>query len=196
MQIDKPIAIAITTLAIILASFFLAVPQYNNFRKLEQSLATKKAEYAARYDYYSGITKIYYDIQSRAGEIKKIDDAIPQGRDYGRLVYYFQKKAIESGLSVKSLFLSKTGAQAQKQQANKAAATVTMNDISFSAIISGDYESLGNFISNLERSSRMFEVTNISFGSDSSASATANPLMQFQGNKTYNFSMQILCHSY
>ena len=108
MQIDRPIAIAVTLFVILLLIFFLVSPKYQTFKDLQIKLGEKKAEFNAKYVYFAEIAKVYYGLQNRQDSIKKIDDALPVDSNYGRLVYFFQKKAMENGLIIKNLFLSKS----------------------------------------------------------------------------------------
>ena len=92
MQIDRPIAIALTLFIILLLVFFLVVPEYKTFGRLQTELGEKKAEFNAEYDYYAAITKTYYDLQSRKEDIRKIDDALPQDPESRQDSIIFCKK--------------------------------------------------------------------------------------------------------
>ncbi|OGZ90869.1 MAG: hypothetical protein A2510_03795 [Candidatus Staskawiczbacteria bacterium RIFOXYD12_FULL_37_10] len=70
-----------------------------------------------------------------------------------------------------------------------------MNEIGFSLNMTGSYSSLENFIVSLEKSARLFEVKNISFGA-SAASQGAEQSQQFQMQEIYNFNLEVLTHSY
>jgi Tfp pilus assembly protein PilO len=177
MQIDRPIAIALTLFIILLLMFFLVIPEYKTFKQLQIDLGEKKAEYAAEFDYYSAITKTYFDLQSRKEDIKKVDDALPQNSNLGDVIYFLQKTAKEDGLIVKSLFLSKSSSAGSNSDVSN-----NVKDITFSINLLGDYASLGNFIVSLEKSSRIFEITSITFDS------TSGP--------PYSFNLQIKTHSY
>lgn len=185
MQIDRPIAIAVTLFIIIILILFLVMPEYNAFKALQAELGRKKAEFNAEYDYFSAITKTYYDIQSHKDDIQKIDDALPTDSILGKLVYFFQEKTTENGLIAKSLFLSKSSGSGLGN----------VNDVIFSLSLMGDYPSLESFIKSLEKSSRLFEVTSISFGSNAPQGNSVGGA-QLQLQETYSFSLQIKTHSY
>lgn len=184
MKFDRPIAIAITLFAAILIAVFLVYPEYKKFKSLQSELGVKKAEFNAEYDYFSAITKTYYDIQSHGDNIQKIDDALPTDPTLGKLIYYFQKTASENGLMLKSLYLSRASAAGQGK----------INDLVFSLNLLGEYSSLENFLKSLERSSRLFEVTTISFGTGSSAQNYSQS--QFQSTEALSFNLEIKTHSY
>lgn len=183
MEIDRPIVIALIFFAVLLLTFFLVVPEYKSLRQLEASLAQGKAEYAAQFDYFAEITKDYYIIQNRKDDIQKIDDALPENPDLGQLVYYFQKKAKDSGLIFKNLFLSQSSANSENG----------VKDLTFSLNLFGDYASLGQFIASTENSAKIFDVTNIYFGS---AGASSSSSSQSQASKMFDFNLEIKTHSY
>lgn len=203
MTIDRPITIAIIIVVTALLVFFLVLPEYNTFVSLQGQLAEKTAEYKAQYDYYSSIDKNYFDLQSHQDDIKKIDDALSQDSILGKTIYFLQDTASANGLILKDLFLSQS---AQSQDASSASQSI--KNMTFSADLSGSYSSLGSFIVSLEKSSHIFEVTSISFGSEiqnpsaSQSQSQGQPQIQLQSqNQTqssgmYNFSLQIISHSY
>ena len=188
MQIDRPIAIALIIFVIILLVFFLVMPEYNTFGQLQVQLGEKKAEFNAENDYYAAIARTYADLQARQDDIAKIDDSLPQGPSLGKLVYYLQQTATANGLIVKDLFLSKSS-----PASGQATTSDNVKDIIFSMDLLGDYPSLERFMVALENSSRIFEITNISFGSSSN---TQSGQSQFQSQSTQNFNLQIKTHSY
>ena len=177
MHIDRPITIALILFAILLLVFFLVVPEYKTFRRLQIELAEKTAEFNAEHEYYAEIDRTYFDLQAHKEDIQKIDDALPKDPTLGKLVYFLQDSAKTNGLAIKDLFLSKSSAVSAKANISN-----NVKDLVFSMDLMGSYPALGNFIGFLEKSSRIFEIINISFGS------TTGP--------PYNFSVQIKTHSY
>ena len=179
MIIDRPITIALTLFIILLLVFFLVVPEYNTFGRLQTDLGEKTAEFNAEFDYYAAIAKTYSELQAHQDDIKKIDDALPAASypTLGGTIYFMQETAKENGLIIKNLFLS----QSSSSNAGPGVSS-SVKDLIFSIDLLGSYSSLENFISSLEKSSRIFEITNISFGS-------------VPGSQ-YNFSLQIKTHSY
>lgn len=186
MTIDRPIAIAVILFIILLLIFFLVVPQYKIFVKLQLDLAEKTAEFNAERDYYVAIAKTADALQEHQDDIKKVDDALPKNPTFGNLIYFLQQTAKENGLISKDLFLSKTSKNNLKENSG-----ANVKDVAFSMDLIGDHSSLENFIISLEKSARIFEVTSISFGS----SSVSQPGM-LQAQQAYNFSLQIKTHSY
>lgn len=195
MKISRPILIALFIIATVILTYFFVMPSYKAFKKNQEELSYKKAEYVAKRDYYADITSLHFALQSRKNDIEKIDNALPVGSNFGQLIYYFQKQAADSGLIMKGLFISQSSLANVKKSGG---------EISLSISLMGFYSALQNFLTNLESSSRLFEVTGISFGS-SSASASASTSSskssslsdsQFEGDGPRSFSLEIKTHSY
>ena len=123
-------------------------------------------------------------------DINKIDDALPTNPDIGNIIYYLQGAATQNGMMIKDLFLSKSSSGN-----TQASTTGKIKDIVFSIDLLGDYSSLEKFMISLEKSSRVFEITSISFGSSTQAPAAAAK-SQFQIQQTFSFNMQIKTNSY
>lgn len=186
MGINRPIAIILMLFITLAMVFFLVVPQYKQFDNLRGELGKKTAEYNAKFEYFLRINELYADLQSRKAAIKKIDDALPEGANFGQLAYFLQKKGDENGVMFKGLFLSKSGSSGQKGGGIK--------DIVVSFSVTGTYSALQSFIISLEKSSRLFDITSISFGSGSTGAPDSSKSSGIE--QTYSFSLQIKTHSY
>jgi len=195
MQIDRPIAIAVGIFLTIVLAFFLVSPQYDSFKSLRLKLGEKKAEFNAQTEYYAEITAQHAELDSRKEDIAKIDDALPTTSEFGNLVYYLQDQATANGLIVKNLFLSKTSAVTASGAPATSKSASNMTQISFSLNMLGTYPALENYLSSLENSSRMFEIRNISFGSQTTTTNLRTDT-QFQGQQTYNFSIGLITYTY
>ena len=193
MQIDRPITIALIIFIVLALVFFFVKPEYKNYKDLQMTMAEKQAEYNAQVAYYGSVSKAYFDLQSRKGDIKKIDDALPQDPALGKLIYFLQKAASENSLIVKNLFLAKAGSGGvvKKDQQNS-----DVKDVTFSMNALGDYVSLEKFLVALEKSSRIFEVGSISFGSAQSNMPSETSQPQFQIQQTFDFNLQIKTYAY
>jgi len=191
MQVDRPIAIALTLFIILLMVFFLVMPEYKTFKDLRVEIAERSAEHKAEFAYYSALEKVSLELKSHEEDIKKIDDALPQDPEFSRLIYFFQNLTDEDGLLMKNLFISKSSSQSSKNKTNLGG----VKEIVFSMDLTGSYDSLGEFLADLEKSARVFEVTSISFGSGSSSQGS-QAQSQAQTQQIYNFSLQIKTYSY
>ncbi|MEK7080314.1 MAG: type 4a pilus biogenesis protein PilO [Patescibacteria group bacterium] len=182
MAFDRPITIAVILFIILLLIFFLVAPKYHLFKEFQQKIGEEQAAYDAKFAYYSEIDNVYQQIQAKKDIVDKIGSAIPSNVAYGPLVYFFQKKAMENGMIVRGLFLTKA-APVNPDSALK--------EIGFSLDVLGSYSALKSFMASLEKSSRLFEVANISFGSSGVSSAG-----QLQALQIYPFKLEVKTYSY
>lgn len=188
MKVDRPITIAVIILIIILLMYFFVVPKYYEFKNFQIKLGKAEAEYNAKFAYFSEVSKIFRELEDRKESLEKIENALPSKPQLADLMYFFQQKGAESGLIVKSILLTKISPATSESR---------IKEIVFSLDILGNYQSLKNFLSSLEGSSRLFEVGNISFGSQtlnkSQNNLTAQPLVAQQ---VYSFKLEVKTHSY
>lgn len=193
MQINRPIATAIIIFITAVFVFLAVMPEYKIFKDLRQKLGEEKAEYNAKFDYFSAIAKAYNDLQGRPADLKKIDDALPEDPNMGPLVYFFQRKAMENGIMLSNLFLSKSSLVDTEG---------SLKEVVFSINLKGNYFALENFIASLQKSSRIFEVTNVSFNygdqsqpaTSTSSSPAASVLSRL--NAAYLFNLEVKTYSY
>ncbi len=194
MTVDRPITIAVILFIILLLIFFLVAPKYQEFKFFQQKIGEKQAAYDAKFAYYSEIAKVYEQLMAKKDIVDKIDSAIPSNVSYGPLVYFFQKKGLENGLIVRGLFLTKASSINPESD---------IKEIIFSLDLLGGYSALKGFMSSLEKSARLFEISNISFGSSVQAQATSALLGAQSKNyapiqilQTYPFKLEVKTFSY
>lgn len=194
MAIDRPITIAIIIFIIILLMYFFAVPKYYEFRDLQVKLSKAEAEYNGKFAYYSEVSKVFRELEDRKESLDKIENAIPPKPQLADLIYFLQQKSSESGLIVKNILLTKISSVTSES---------SIKEIIFSLDSLGNYQSLKNFLSLIEGSSRLFEVDNISFGSQViNQSSQKSPIVQSLPTQTsllqetYSFRLEIKTHSY
>ena len=182
MKIDRPITIAVIIFIIILLMYFFVTPKYYEFKGLQAKLGKAEAEYNGKFAYFSEVSKIFRELEDRQESLEKIENAIPPKPQLANLVYFFQRKGTESGLIVKNILLTKISPITSES---------SIKEIVFSLDVLGNYQSLKNFLSSLENSSRLFEVGNISFGSQTQ---TLTPIVQPAIQQIYSFKFEIKTH--
>lgn len=198
MKVDRPITIAVIIFIIILLMYFFVVPKYYEFKDLQIKLGKAEAEYNAKFAYFSEVSKIFRELEDRQESLEKIENAMPPKPQLADLVYFFQQKGTESGLIVKNILLTKISPVTSES---------SIKEIIFSLDVLGNYQSLKTFLSSLEGSSRLFEVGNISFGSQAlnqlsspqiqnPISKQKTPVVQSLTQQVYSFKFEIKTHSY
>ncbi|OGZ68376.1 MAG: hypothetical protein A3D44_01765 [Candidatus Staskawiczbacteria bacterium RIFCSPHIGHO2_02_FULL_42_22] len=189
MKFNRP-TLAIMILVITLAFGFLFVaPTYNSIHDLEVTLAQKNQEYTGKAQYYARVFETLSLIKARQLDLQKIDSALPASFSLASLVAFFQDKSNGSGLTLKSTSFSRL---AQKSATDKSVAE-WIKSISFNLDLSGTYSGFKKFLAALDSSSRLFEVTSISF-----RSPAGQGVLSAKANQSviYDFQLQVKTNSY
>jgi len=191
MEINKPVAIVIILVISLISIFFFALPKYRESRALRLTLDEKLAEYQSKSAYYEKMAETIKTIESNKEAVEKINSALPDNFYFAPLVYFLQKKTSENGLISKSLTFSQSVSSLGRVSAG--AVSKEIKNVSFTLNLTGSYKGLKNFLLSLEKSSRLFEVRNISFVSLKSANQLKNQPNQL---KNYDFKLEVVTHSY
>src|SRR3989344_9028283 len=169
---SRNIVIIILLVFIVLFTVFLWRPEYDMFSRLNTELGMKLAQMDPENMYYAQVKSSYDYLSDNKDKLQKVDDALPEDMETSRIIYFLQQKALQNGLEIKNVVLSKSTVKSQNQTNG------SIKDIVVSVSISGSYESLSKFIFDLEKSDRIFEVTNISFASPSPITQVINGVVR------------------
>lgn len=161
-------------------AFLFVLPAYGKLRSLQYVSLQKQSEYDSKSAYYEKISLILKEIESKKDALEKMNSALPTNSYLSSLVYFFQKEGGQSGLTIKSLVLSKISTPAKKND---------VRDVTFTMHVLGNYESFKSFLSSLDTSARIFEVNSISFTSPGS-------LQSRNKNQIYDITIEVVTHTY
>mgnify|MGYP003393844967 CR=1 FL=1 len=182
MEINKPLyVILVLIVAGFLFSFFV-LPKYQESKNMELTLYQKQVQYESRFNFYSKLEDILASIEQNKDALDKINSALPKEFSLANVVYFFNQKADESGLSLKSIGFSEQNLTSSQKN------TQNINDVLFAVNLSGSYDGLKEFLYSVESSSRIFEVNSIAFSSGQGTEAISS--------KGYDFSLIIKTHTY
>jgi len=144
------IAFALSALMV----FVLVLPKYENFNIKKQEIFAKENELKSQEDYFQKVQKISEEIKNYQDSILKIESALPQSRSVPELLNFFQKIASQSGLSMNKVDLAFVASDFEEE--------VMTTEINIS--LKGDYSGFKNFLSVAEKSARLIEIEDVSFG--------------------------------
>lgn len=180
MTINKPVsAIIIFIISSILIILFVA-PKYQESLDLQDSVAMAQAKYNGKSAYSAQVSALIKDVESRKDALEKVDSALPNQFSFAPLMNFFQKKGVESGLTITKVAFS----QISKPQDNQ------IRNVTFTVNMSGNYQSFKKFLLAMDASARLFEVNAISF------SHPAGILKPINQQQTYDFQMEVMTHTY
>lgn len=168
--------IAVSLGLIMIFGILFLWPKYQNFTNLQIQLKNKEDEFKNRNEYYQDLFFLSEKLKEFETEISNIDSALPSDVSAAALSFhnYLPKVASENGVILKSM-----GSFSVSTLSGKGNIQV----ISIPIEVSGSYTSLKNFLTVLEKSARIIEVTSISFSSP-------------QEEEFFGFQLSLQTHSY
>ncbi len=163
--------------------FFLLWPKYVELRAAEQKIIDKNAELENRNEYYANLERISASLNDHEDGLAKIKSAFPDNSDSPALMSFVQATAMQSGMIVKGISYSGAGA-------NQAAGVISgksgsgapiagvvakhiLQNYSVSLGLTGSYGNFKDFLSRIQRSSRMISLGKITINTGKSAAPEA-----------------------
>lgn len=154
----KPILYNVILAGLIIVGFmFLLFPLYEKVGGLKAKLEKRSEELQNKEKYFSKLNKLKQQLDGFKEEVVKIESSLPQEADILDVVNFISSLSSRNGLIMKSVTISKASQTAETKGVVKRT--------SLNIGLSGSYEALKNFLSELQKSSRLIEVDSISFES-------------------------------
>ncbi len=153
----------------LISSFVL--PKYQEGQALQQKIIQARQELQVKDEYITSLYDLSSELEKHKEEMAKIDTALPSEPSLPVLFNFFQQVSAQNGLILKNITVNVTP--------NSEDSEIQEIDIQLSVI--GSYSSFKNFLFNLEKSARLFEVENISFS---------------LGEEESSFNLGLKTHSY
>ncbi len=182
MEANKQVYVIINLIITTVIFSIFVLPKYQESSNIETKLIKDQYQYESRVNYYANISDVLNKIEKNKDALEKIDSALPSEFSLAPVVYFFENTAEESGLAVRSITFSK------QQIVSKSSANENIKNILFRVDLSGSYDGLKKFLYSLEESSRIFEVSSISF--------SAGQVSKSNVLKSYDFSLSVKTQTY
>lgn len=128
--------------------------KYKSFNEQNIKIKEKKLELKNKEDYYSYLKDIDSKIKEKEEILFKIDNILPEKIDLEKIINFLDKKSSQSGLILQQITAEKPVVLDKNYK-------ITKNIFSLS--LTGTYDSLKNFLSFLQKSSRFPNVELIKF---------------------------------
>jgi len=193
MNINKPAVIIILIIIIGISVWLFVWPKYSEFSDIKVALAKKQAEYDGESQYYEKVAQVIKDIEVRKDILDKIDSSLSADPAIAPLLYFFQKKAAETGMIIRSVTYANSLPVAPPPTADGTVPEKKVKDVTFSINLVGNYQGLKSFLFGLEKSARLLEVDTLNLTPFQSAQGSSQSLGRFQ---TYEFRLQVRTHIY
>ncbi len=167
---------------VIIVTFFLTIalgiglisPQYQILKLIQEEVRARQTELQSKEEYLSNLKKASDKLKEYEVQISKIDSILPPDPGLPALFDFVQNASSQSGLVLKGISPSNTKISQSFEG---------IQETELSLILSGSYSSFKNFLSVLEKTSRLIEIKSISFSSPEKE----NP---------FNFNLKTRVYSY
>lgn len=163
----KALTAAILIFITIFGLFFLVSPKYHKWGDLRQKQESKELLLREKQSYFSKLGQLSHRLQAKEGTLSKIDSALPSKPETSRLLNFLSETAKNNGLLLTKIGpITKSQVSSGEQQVGKGQEEKpVLKEITFSFKLLGDYPSLKNFLTAVEKSARLIEIENLSFSS-------------------------------
>lgn len=129
-------------------------PEYQKARVLWKKIEEKRNELKYQKEYFSDLEKASEKLKEYPESLSKIDSALPLTPDLPSFFRFLKKASFENGLTLKEVNPSLSSLSEEGPK-------IKENYLSFS--LSGSYNAFKNFLSVLQKSSRIIGVESINF---------------------------------
>ncbi len=151
------VSLVLLFLTLIWGAFFVT-PKNENLTFLRQDIKEKRAELQSKATYLATLTQLSQKVNEYKAPLDKIDSAVPDSPELPTLFSFLQKVASQSGLVLTGLDVVLTPVGGSPKSA---IVGLAIKETHLNLILSGSYPALKNFLSTLEKSSRLIEVESI-----------------------------------
>ncbi len=154
MKITSLLIIVIFT-ALVLGVIFFWWPKYNDFIHLRATVAERNMEVADKEKHFSELDDVSLKLKEYPDEISKIDSTLPSSAfAIPELVNFLAKKGSQNSLILEKVTVDKTSLLSKDSKVKKIALTVSL---------SGFYQGLKNFLSDILFTSFLYIYINYKF---------------------------------
>ena len=151
---SKVLTIFILLSVILGFSLFVIIPKYQNTMLFKNQVFNRKAQLAIKEEYVVQLQEASENLEKYPDQISKVEQALPYDPNYSFFLEFLQERASEYGLIFEeSVFFEKSTSKY----------TVDVRESRIGVRVSGKYESFLNLIAEIEKLSRMAQISFISF---------------------------------
>ena len=171
----KVFIISISLFCTLIFGNFVLSPHYQDFKMLRAEIKEKQAELSSKKEYFARIESLFEELKQYPDGLEKIEFALPADPNFAPFFEFLQKSCSENGLILKKINSFATLIPEKGQE-------IKQNRVDFE--VSGDFNSLLNFLATLEKSARIIDIVKISF---------STPI---ENLKVFSFKIIARIHSY
>lgn len=173
---NKLLITAICLIAALGLGLGFSWPKYQDLKALEANIEEKDLELQSETDYFSQIKETSEKLKGYEDSLAKISSALPPDPSLPALFNFLQQASSQTGLVLEEISLGSISPFQGKQESIK--------KIYVNLQLAGSYPAFKDFLSTLERSTKLIEVESIFFSSPR------------EPEEPFSFKVNIKTHSY
>ncbi len=197
----SPLFIGLFLIVAIIIGIFFTFPKYQEWLPLSKQITQLQSEITSQSAYFDSLKNTSDELKNYQDKVSKINSALPDNPSLSALSAFLNEKSSQNGLvlskfvksaTVKSKDIQKeiTSASAEEgaTETGLTASTEGNLEIKETTIVlalTGPYFSFRNFLDDLEKSSRLIEIEEVSLSPASD-----------KGEDIFNFNVRLKVYSY
>lgn len=168
----------------------LAWPKYQEYQAQSSLVLGKQTDLETRQEYFKNLAESSAELNNYGPNLAKIESALPDDAKVSTLLDFLESSSMQAGLILKVIDYSFSGGNqptivpgsAQTQPVAK-----SLKPFYVTFTLSGPYQSWKNFLSSVEKTSRMVEIQSvqISGGEQTKVGSVPMPSSELGGNLDY-----------
>lgn len=174
----------ICLLAAVAIAYFLIWPKYQGFQAAQNTIQEKQEQLQTKKDYFAQLHETEKRLEENEESLSKMKEALPEEYSLPDLYKYFRSTASQTGLVLGSI----SGGGGDSSKVKEKEEEKGLQEVSFQLSLAGSYSAFKNFLSEIEKSARIFEVKSISFDSPSGEGVGEEE----EDEDTFSFSVNLV----
>lgn len=159
-----PILSLLLATGVLVVGVMVIYPNYKKLMAVKSQIEQSELEIRQEEEYFKKLAEIKEELDQDKENILKIGASLPNNPGMPAFLNFLQKTADRAGVTVSNISPFTVGA---------ASINSSFNEVKMSLTVMGSYQSFKEFLSFLEKSSRMVEVETVSFSADPKDSASS-----------------------
>jgi len=175
-------------------AMILTWPKFQEFESQRSLVMGKQSDLETRNEYFKNLQQSSSELSNFGPNLAKIESALPDNPDVATLANYLEMSAMQGGLIIKAADYTADQATAAPAEGD---GQKILKNFHIALTLSGPYESWKNFISSVEKSSRMIEIESTQISANPTKIQTgATAASQQATSDILNYVVKVKANSY
>lgn len=169
-----PAFIILFFLLVLIMGWLIIWPKFGEYSDLKQNIEIKQIELQYKEEYIAKLQGLKSKLEEKKDQVNKIGSALPDENSTPSIYKFIEESASASGMVLEGISpFSEAVSQINSR----------LNETTFSINISGTYPAFKSFLTALERSARLFDMSSVSL-----SMTPKQDIFKFQlGIKAFNY---------